>query len=198
MSEQELDVRATPKPDRHPLIFQAFDDLAVGEAFVLVNSNDPKHLRDEFDRDYPLGYAWDYLDRGPDAWRIRIGKLASTSLPRILGDTALLAAGDRDVSGAVWKLQMSRRDLDANVVQLPPNAAIDEHVGPDLDVLLVVMAGDGGLTTERSTIELHAGALVWLPRRSRRGFRAGPGGLQYLTVHQRRQSLVITTTAGRG
>jgi uncharacterized protein (DUF2249 family) len=198
MPEQELDVRTIRKPDRHPLIFQTFDELPVDGSFVLVNNHDPKHLHDEFDADYPLGYAWDYLDEGPDLWRIRIRKLASTSLPRVLGDTVALGTGDRDSAGAVWKLQMRRRDLDANVVQVPPGAAIDEHVGPDLDVLLVVLAGDGELATERSTIDLRAGGLVWLPRRSRRGFLAGPTGLQYLTVHQRRQSLVISTAAGRG
>jgi hypothetical protein len=32
-------------------------------------------------------------------------------------------------------------------------------------------------------------------RRSRRQFTAGPGGLRYLTVHERRQSLVLGATA---
>jgi hypothetical protein len=32
---------------------------------------------------------------------------------------------------------------------------------------------------------------LWLPRRSRRQFTAGPDGLRYLTVHQRRQALVL-------
>jgi uncharacterized protein (DUF2249 family) len=40
--------------------------------------------------------------------------------------------------------------------------------------------------------DLRPGALIWLPRRSRRQFTAGPDGLRYLTVHQRRQALTLT------
>ena len=45
MATSELDVRSMRKPDKHPAIFQAFDALAVGESFVLVNNHDPRHLR---------------------------------------------------------------------------------------------------------------------------------------------------------
>ena len=190
MPDQELDVRPLRKPDKHPAIFQAYDALAVGESFVLVNDHDPRHLHEEFDTDHPGGYRWDYLDKGPDAWRIRIGKLASTALPRILLDTTVTEDSDPDAAGAVWKLRMGQRDLDANIVQLNPGTSIDTHTGPELDVLLLVLDGAGRITTELGTLDLHAGTLVWLPRRSRREFSAGPRGLRYLTVHQRRRSLL--------
>lgn len=190
MTDHELDVRNLRKPDKHPTIFQTFDALAVGESFVLVNNHDPKHLRDEFDTEHPGGYGWDYLERGPDRWRIRIGRTASTSLPRILCDTtALIADGDPDATGAVWKLPMQQRDLDSNVINLPPAGRIDAHAGPGLDVLLLVLAGSGRLETEHEPLDLRAGALVWLPRRSRRSFTAGAEGLTYLTVHQRKPGL---------
>lgn len=196
MPDQELDVRLLRKPDKHPAIFQTYGALAVGESFVLVNNHDPKHLRDEFDADHPGSYGWDYLDRGPEAWRIRISKLATTPLPRILCDTATVAAeSDPDATGAVWKLRMRQRDLDSNIIRLRPDTSIDAHTGPDLDVLLIVLDGTGQITTELDTLELHSGALVWLPCHSRRQFTAGPDGLSYLTVHQRRQSLVLDTTA---
>ena len=99
------------------------------------------------------------------------------------------------MTGAVWKLQMRQRDLDSNIIRLEPGTGIGAHAGADLDVLLLVLDGTGQITTELGTLELHAGALVWLPRRSRRQFTAGPDGLRYLTVHQRRQSLVLDATA---
>lgn len=192
MSVQELDVRPLRKPDKHPRIFQEFDSLAVGESFVLVNNHDPRHLRQEFDLDHAGGYGWDYLDRGPGAWRIRITKLAGTPLPRILADVqAVSGPGEPGAGGAVWKLQMSRRDLDSNIVNLLPDATIEAHTGPDLDVLLLVLGGAGQLATELDVLDLRPGVLVWLPRRSRRRFAAGADGLTYLTVHQRRQSLVL-------
>ncbi|GAA4763580.1 DUF2249 domain-containing protein [Actinomycetospora chibensis] len=192
MATSELDVRSMRKPDKHPAIFQAFDALAVGESFVLVNNHDPRHLREEFDTEHPGSYGWDYLDRGPARWRIRISKLTAAALPRVLCDvTTAAAADDPDAAGAVWSLSMRRRDLDANFVRLRPGGGIDEHRGPDLDVLILCLAGTGRVLTETDPLELRSGTLAWLPRGSRRGFAAGPEGLSYLTVHQRRQSLVL-------
>ena len=195
---QELDVRPLRKPDKHPTIFRTYDALAVGESFVLVNNHDPKHLRDEFDTDHPGSYGWDYLERGPSAWRIRISKIAGTPLPRVVGDTTAAAGtAEPDAAGVQWKLQMRERDLDSNIIRLEPGAGIAAHTGPDLDVLVVVLEGAGTLTTERDPVDLRAGALVWLPRGSRRQFDAGPEGLRYLTVHQRRRSLVLDAAPPR-
>jgi uncharacterized protein (DUF2249 family)/quercetin dioxygenase-like cupin family protein len=193
MRDHELDVRPMPKPAKHPAIFQAYAALAVGEALVLVNDHDPRHLRDEFEVAHPGGFTWEYLARERGAYRIRIGKLAATPLPRVLADTAAVSASAADATGAVWKLQMRERDLDSNIIALPPGATIDAHAGPDVDVLIHVLAGSGQLTTELHTLELRADTLLWLPRRSRRQFTAGTGGLRYLTVHQRRQALTLAT-----
>lgn len=196
---QELDVRGMRKPDKHPAIFAAFAALGVGGAFVLINDHDPRHLREEFEAEYPGAHAWEYVHSEPKDWRIRIGKLASTALPRVLIDTAVVSADPdaTDASGAVWKLQAKERDLDSNVIALPPSGKIEEHAGPDLDVLIHVLAGSGQLHTELGSIELAPGALLWMPRRSRRQFTAGEHGLRYLTVHQRRQALVLDTSRAK-
>jgi uncharacterized protein (DUF2249 family)/quercetin dioxygenase-like cupin family protein len=192
MADPEVDVRTLRKPDKHPTIFEAYDKLGVDEAFVLVNNHNPKHLHDEFELEHAGSYDWEYLDEGPDVWRIRISKLASTPLPRVLCDTAAVAQeGSPDVTGAVWKLQRRDRDLDSNVIVLPPDGSIRAHAGPDLDVLIHVISGSGRLVTELDAVDLAPGALVWLPRRSRREFVAGPDGLGYLTVHRRREALVL-------
>jgi uncharacterized protein (DUF2249 family)/quercetin dioxygenase-like cupin family protein len=210
MADHELDVRQTRKPDKHPAIFRAFAELPAGDALVLVNDHDPRHLRDEFEVEYPRGYGWEYLAKEPREWRIRISKLATTPLPRVLTDAAAIAGarpagqaddasqdGEADPAGIVWKLQMRERDLDSNIVSLAPGGQIGAHAGPDVDVLVCVLAGSGELITELDALSLAPGALVWLPRRSRRQFDAGPGGLRYLTVHQRRQALTRTTAPDR-
>lgn len=89
---------------------------------------------------------------------------------------------------------MRTRDLDSNLIQLPPFGTVEAHSGPDLDVLVHVVHGTGLLTSELDVLELHAGSLLWLPPRSQRAFNAGADGLQYLTVHQRRQGLSLTST----
>lgn len=199
MTEHELDVRELRKPDKHPTIFATYAGLPVNGSLVLVNNHDPRHLREEFEAAYPGSYGWDYLQSGPPEWRIRISKLTTTPLPRVLVNTSAIAsqAIDADMGGAEWKLEVRDRDLDSNIIVLQPNATIEEHIGPDLDVLIHVLSGSGQLDTENGTIELTPGALVWLPRRSRRRFGAGPDGLRHLTVHKRRQALVLETAPRR-
>jgi len=191
MLDNVLDVRQMRKPDKHPAIFARYRDLEPGEVFDLVNNHDPVHLRDEFESEYPGSFGWEYLETGPQVWRIRIGKLSASALPRLLFDTSLVEAGDGTAEGATWKLEVSERDLDSNVIRLGPDGGIDAHDGPDIDVLIHVLAGTGRLDTEIGTVPLKAGSLVWLPRRSRRGFTAGPEGLSYLTVHQRKKALTL-------
>ncbi len=196
MADNELDVRRLRKPDKHPTIFAAFAELPFGGSFVLVNNHDPRHLHEEFEADYAGGYRWEYVEKGPAIWRIRISKLTTTPLPRVLTNTADVAGADGtpDVAGVSWKLDIRERDLDSNVITLAPSARIDTHTGADVDVLIHVLSGSGRLTTEEGAIELAPGALLWLPRRSRRQFTAGPDGLRYLTVHQKREILPLTPT----
>jgi len=62
-----------PPRAKHPAIFGLFDSLRPGEAFVLLNDHDPKPLRFQFDAQRPAGFTWDYLEAGPQEWRVRIG-----------------------------------------------------------------------------------------------------------------------------
>lgn len=194
--KEELDVREVPKPQRHPLVFTRFDSLAVGESFVLVNSHDPKHLHEEFERDHPGTYDWTYLCSNSRLYRIKITRRAATDLPRVVADTTALRTAadlDADAGGAVWRLEPSARQLDANVIRLRPDGQIQAHLGPDLDVLLHVLTGSGQIVTATDPIRVQAGSVVWLPRRSQRAILAGPEGLTYLSVHPRRPGLSITT-----
>lgn len=189
-----MDVRSIPKPDRHPRIFATFETLPVGGSLTLVSGHDPVPLRREFEIDQAGSFEWAHLSREPGAWQVRITRTASTPQPRVLVNTADLTA-DADASGVVWKVEARQRDLDSNIIAIPADGQIAAHRGPELDVIIHVLAGSGTLTTERDTVDLSPGALVWLPRGSERAFTAGADGLRYLTVHQRRQSLLLDTSA---
>lgn len=69
-----IDVRTIAPRDRHPLIFQTFDALQPGEAFVLVNDHDPRPLHYQFQHERAGLFAWDYLVSGPDEWQVRISR----------------------------------------------------------------------------------------------------------------------------
>ncbi len=71
-----VDVRTIAPRERHPLIFQTFDDLTAGEAFMLVNDHEPKPPYYQFLHEREDQFSWEYLEQGPDVWRVRIGKHA--------------------------------------------------------------------------------------------------------------------------
>ena len=68
------DVRQVPPPQRHPLIFQTFEALQVGERFQLVNDHDPKPLFYQFKAERAGQFSWDYVEQGPSVWRVNIGR----------------------------------------------------------------------------------------------------------------------------
>ena len=71
---QIIDVRSIAPRERHPLIFQTFDSLPPGEAFVLMNDHEPKPLYYQFLHERTDQFVWEYLESGPDVWRVRIQK----------------------------------------------------------------------------------------------------------------------------
>lgn len=73
-SPDVLDVRPIPHGQRHPRIFGRYARLVPGESFVLLNNHDPKPLRREFTATHPDEFTWEYLESGPEQWRIRIGR----------------------------------------------------------------------------------------------------------------------------
>ncbi len=70
----QIDVRTIIPRERHPLIFSTFDELAVGESFELINDHDPKPLYYQFQAERPGVLEWEYLEEGPETWRVKIGK----------------------------------------------------------------------------------------------------------------------------
>jgi uncharacterized protein (DUF2249 family)/hemerythrin-like domain-containing protein len=70
-----IDVRPIPGPQRHPLIFKTFDSLAPGDALELVNDHNPIPLRNQFKMLRAGKFSWDYLQEGPELFRVRIGKI---------------------------------------------------------------------------------------------------------------------------
>jgi uncharacterized protein (DUF2249 family) len=74
-----LDVRPIPPKDKHPTIFETFDDLAPGDHFVLVNDHDPNPLYYQFEVERPGELEWDYLEEGPEVWRVKLTKAADAA-----------------------------------------------------------------------------------------------------------------------
>jgi quercetin dioxygenase-like cupin family protein len=121
----------------------------------------------------------------------------SAPRPQVLAEfDQLLASAENprsgpQPSGALWRLAQDERQLDANLIRLPPNHRVELHREPDVDVLLVVLSGDGTVHTDDGTLALAPHVALWLPRGSQRAIEAGPTGLAYLTTHKKRAGMRI-------
>lgn len=70
----QLDVRPIPPRDKHSTIFQVFGGLEPEESFVLINDHDPLPLRYQFEAEHTDQFRWEYLDEGPEVWRVLISR----------------------------------------------------------------------------------------------------------------------------
>jgi len=74
-----VDVRSLVPAQRHARIFELVNGLAPGGRFILVNDHDPKPLYYQLEAEHPKQFSWDYLERGPEVWRVQIGKIAKAA-----------------------------------------------------------------------------------------------------------------------
>ncbi len=72
----ELDARTVPHAIRHATIFGALDSVRPGTGMVLVAPHDPLPLLKQLEGRAPGAFSVDYLERGPEAWRLRFVRVA--------------------------------------------------------------------------------------------------------------------------
>jgi uncharacterized protein (DUF2249 family)/iron-sulfur cluster repair protein YtfE (RIC family) len=96
-----LDVRDLAPAARHETIFDAYRALAPGTGFVLVNDHDPKPLGYQFEAEHAGQFTWQYLESGPEVWRVRIGR------PAAVGDEVESGTADAHEDPALDVRQVS-------------------------------------------------------------------------------------------
>lgn len=69
-----LDIRPVPGPQKHPTIFHTFDELNAGGTLLLINDHDPKPLYYQFAAERAGQFEWNYVERGPQVWKVAIEK----------------------------------------------------------------------------------------------------------------------------
>ena len=74
-SKPVIDVRTIQPHERHPTIFGMIDALVPGASFFIVSDHAPRPLHDQLEIRYPGQFSWDYVEDGPQVWRIEIGRL---------------------------------------------------------------------------------------------------------------------------
>ncbi len=69
-----LDVTIIEPKLKHPVIFQQFDLLIEGDAFIIHNDHDPKPLYYQLIGERGNIFSWEYIESGPDFWKVKIAK----------------------------------------------------------------------------------------------------------------------------
>jgi regulator of cell morphogenesis and NO signaling len=59
---------------KHPTIFARFDELKSGEVLNLHNDHDPKPLYYQLSAQRGDIFTWEYLEQGPEWWKVKITK----------------------------------------------------------------------------------------------------------------------------
>lgn len=65
-----LDARAVPHAIRHATIFGALDAVGPRSGLILLAPHDPLPLLAQIDARWPGVFAVDYLERGPETWKL--------------------------------------------------------------------------------------------------------------------------------
>lgn len=90
---EKLDVTIIEPKLKHPAIFERFDALSAGEAFIIHNDHDPKPLYYQLIAERGQIFDWEYLEEGPNIWEVKISKLYIGEPPSTIGE--LVAADFR-------------------------------------------------------------------------------------------------------
>ncbi|MCJ8163305.1 iron-sulfur cluster repair di-iron protein [Pontibacter sp. E15-1] len=72
---ETLDVTIIEPRLKHPTIFEMFDRLQGGAAFIIHNDHDPKPLYYQLLGERGSTFKWEYLAQGPEVWEVKITKL---------------------------------------------------------------------------------------------------------------------------
>lgn len=60
--------------EKHPTIMNAFDELKSGEVLQIINDHDPRPLQYLFMMERTDQFTWEYLEEGPEVWKVAISK----------------------------------------------------------------------------------------------------------------------------
>lgn len=82
-SERVVDVRDIEPRFRHAIIFRLFENLMPDATLQLIAPHAPRPLHAQFEMRYGDGFRWNYLEEGPEVWRVRLERLtAPADAPR--------------------------------------------------------------------------------------------------------------------
>lgn len=83
-----LNVTLLEPKQKHPTIFVRYDELKEGESLTIHNDHDPKPLYYQLLGERGNVFTWEYLEEGPEWWKVRIRKNIAGEKDETLGQLA--------------------------------------------------------------------------------------------------------------
>lgn len=71
---------------KHPTIFDKFDSLDSGQSLTILNDHDPKPLYYQMLAERGNTFSWDYIESGPEFWKVKITKKVFAETPETVGE----------------------------------------------------------------------------------------------------------------
>lgn len=88
IEEDILNVTLIEPKLKHPTIFKKFDELAEGEGLTILNDHDPKPVYYQLLGERGNIFNWEYLEQGPEWWKVYISKKNLGEGEETLGEIA--------------------------------------------------------------------------------------------------------------
>lgn len=88
ITENILNVTLLEPRQKHPTIFVRFDELEEGESLTIHNDHDPKPLYYQLLGERGNIFTWEYLEQGPEWWKVKISKRVTGENDETLGQLA--------------------------------------------------------------------------------------------------------------
>jgi regulator of cell morphogenesis and NO signaling len=71
---------------KHLAIFQKYDSILPGSSFIVHDDHDPKSLYDQLIAERGEVFTWEYLERGPEVWKVKIAKKGEDIQEETIGE----------------------------------------------------------------------------------------------------------------
>jgi regulator of cell morphogenesis and NO signaling len=79
---------------KHPTVLKKFDDLRVGESFLLINDHDPIPLYYEMKAEKGDVFTWKKVENGPEVWKVEISKTGGSEVATTVLNEQKTVEGD--------------------------------------------------------------------------------------------------------
>lgn len=74
MPVKTVDLSNFEHSNKHKAVFDAFDNLDLGEQMLLIDNSDPSKLFSQLDDERGTKLDWNYLEEGPEQWKVSVEK----------------------------------------------------------------------------------------------------------------------------